>query len=114
MEFTTSGISTLETMSNVFNGMAVLSFWPKSNDGGDSPPAAGMEAHHFGLEFVDKDQALHEAGHIAVHVPPFESTRHLIGAANLQRVRGQQKREVDGGSRKRGGRFAGPPSNQSG
>ena len=38
----------------------------------------------LGLEFVDADRLLRESDFISLHVPLMPSTRHLIGAAQLQ------------------------------
>ncbi len=39
------------------------------------------------LEFVDKERLLHESDFISLHVPLLDSTRHLIGAAELKQMK---------------------------
>jgi lactate dehydrogenase-like 2-hydroxyacid dehydrogenase len=41
----------------------------------------------LGLEFVDKDRLLAESDFISLHVPLSDSTRHLIGAAELGKMK---------------------------
>lgn len=41
----------------------------------------------LGLEFADKDRLLAEADFVSLHVPLTDSTRHMIGAAELARMK---------------------------
>ncbi len=54
------------------------------HDARRAPEALEQE---LALEFVDKDQLLAESDFISLHVPLNDSTRHLIGAAELARMK---------------------------
>ncbi len=41
----------------------------------------------LGLEFADKDRLLGESDFLSLHVPLMEATRHLIGAAELRKMK---------------------------
>jgi lactate dehydrogenase-like 2-hydroxyacid dehydrogenase len=50
------------------------------NDARRAPEEVERE---LGLEFVDRERLLRESDFVSLHVPLMESTRHLIGAAEL-------------------------------
>ncbi|MGE5569261.1 MAG: 2-hydroxyacid dehydrogenase [Rhodospirillales bacterium] len=54
------------------------------NDTRRAPEAIERELE---LEFVDKDRLLAESDFISLHVPLTDSTRHLIGAAELSKMK---------------------------
>jgi len=54
------------------------------NDTRRAPEAIERELE---LEFVEKDRLLAESDFVSLHVPLTESTRHLIGAAELAKMK---------------------------
>ena len=53
----------------------------------DELPSADEITHELGLERVSKDQLLAESDYVSLHVPLLPETRHLIGAAELRRMK---------------------------
>jgi glyoxylate reductase len=53
----------------------------------DARRAAEALERDLGLEFVDKDRLLAESDFISIHVPLSESTRRLVGAPELRRMK---------------------------
>lgn len=53
----------------------------------DERRAAEALERDLGLEFVDKDRLLAESDFISIHVPLSESTRRLVGAPELRRMK---------------------------
>ena len=49
----------------------------------DARRAPEETERELGLEFVDRERLLRESDFVSLHVPLMESTRHLIGAAEL-------------------------------
>jgi glyoxylate reductase len=53
----------------------------------DAARAAENVEHDLQLEFVSKEQLLRESDFITLHVPLLDSTRHLIGTAELEQMK---------------------------
>ena len=53
----------------------------------DELPAADEITHELGLERVSKEELLAESDFVSLHVPLLPETRHLIGAAELRRMK---------------------------
>jgi glyoxylate reductase len=53
----------------------------------DAQPAPASVVKELGAEFVSKNELLRQADFVSIHVPLLESTRRLIGAAELQAMK---------------------------
>ena len=49
--------------------------------------APALGAYQLGAEFAGKERVLRESDFISLHVPLLESTRHLIGEAELAKMK---------------------------